>query len=232
MISGEEAKPSLDELVHYGVKGMKWGVHRRQEIHRRITEKSIEKHGKSDRYFVSGGERVHTLRGNYGELKREVKADMKREKSTNKAALKDAREFARAKMFYGEGAGTRRKLIKARVDELSKKDPHYKKVFEQHLAEQNMAVHAAKAKGERKRKNAVKSTAKTARGVRHILNGNSQYASLAAALAVGGAMYAHKKGIDKVVLNAGKTTLKNATTFVKGNNIRPGMKASDFLKNL
>ena len=34
---------------------------------------------------------------------------------TIRNAKKDAHEFARAKMFYGEGAGTRRKLIKAKM---------------------------------------------------------------------------------------------------------------------
>lgn len=28
MILGEKEKPSLDELVHHGVKGMKWGQHK------------------------------------------------------------------------------------------------------------------------------------------------------------------------------------------------------------
>ena len=32
MIAGEENKPSLDELAHYGVKGMKWRVHKDSRI--------------------------------------------------------------------------------------------------------------------------------------------------------------------------------------------------------
>ena len=70
-----------NELFHYGVKGMKWGV-----------------------------------------------------RKTQKQAKKDAKEFARAKMFYGEGAGTRRKLIKNTVQERSK-DPVYKKAFDEALSQ-------------------------------------------------------------------------------------------------
>lgn len=148
-------------------------------------------------------------------------------RTTDKDARKDAQEFARAKMFYGEGAGTRRKLINATVNAKSKKDPLYKQAFDKHLADQDMSRHASKAKGERKRKNAVNSTAKTARGIRHVLNGNSKYASLAAAMLVGGAMYAHKAGIDKVILNAARSTISNARQSSK---MRKGkMTASDFL---
>lgn len=129
---------------------------------------------------------------------------------TDREAAKDAKEFARAKVFYGEGAGNRRKLIKATVEGKSKKDPSYKKAFDRHLAEQDTSKHASKARSERKRKDVRKSTAKTARGVRHILNGNSQYASLAAAMLVGGAMYAHKAGIDRVVASAAKTAYSQA----------------------
>lgn len=185
-----EVKPDLEELaevlVHFGVKGMKWGV----------------RHDRPD--GVSRG--------------------------TNREAKKDAHEFARAKMFYGESAGTRRKLIKATVEAKSKRDPSYKKAFDHHLANQDMSTHASKARGERKRRNIKNSTAKTTRGISHYLRGNPQYASAAAAMIAGGALWAHKNGVDKAILKAGKTTLKNAQGFLNGKNIKPGMKASDFLK--
>lgn len=56
---GHNKRMGHSELMHYGVKGMKWGVRRR--------------------------------------------------------ARRDAKEFTQAKMYYGEGAGNRRKLIKATV---------------------------------------------------------------------------------------------------------------------
>src|SRR4051812_5648775 len=98
-------------------------------------------------------------------------------RSIDRSAKKDAKEFARAKMFYGEGAGNRRKLIKGSVEGKSKNLPGYKDAFDRHLGNQDMSKHASKAQGERKRKNVRNSTAKTARGVRHVLNGNSRYAS-------------------------------------------------------
>jgi hypothetical protein len=159
-------KPPLDELIHFGVKGMKWGV-------RRADPSGIPN-------------------------------------KTNREARKDAQEFARAKMFYGEGAGTRRKLIKAKVEGKSKKDPNYKKAFDQHLSGQDMSRHAEKARGERKRKNIKKSAGRGIRGTRHILSGNAQYASAVTALLVGGALYAHKSGIDKTIYNAGKNAYSKA----------------------
>ena len=65
---------SETSFMHYGVKGMKWGVRRE--------------------------------------------------------AKRDAKEAARAKMSYGEGAGNRRKLINESVKAKSKKDPNYKKAFD------------------------------------------------------------------------------------------------------
>ncbi|QEQ93510.1 hypothetical protein SEA_GIRLPOWER_11 [Streptomyces phage GirlPower] len=132
-------------------------------------------------------------------------------RSINRDAAKDAKEFARAKMFYGEGAGTRRKLIKAKVESKSKSNPAYKKAFDAHLANQDMSKHADKARGERKRKNVANSTRKGIRGTSHILRGNSQYASAATAIVVGGALWAHKAGIDKTIADAGKKAYKKAT---------------------
>ncbi|QAY17129.1 hypothetical protein SEA_MADAMATO_11 [Streptomyces phage Madamato] len=155
-----------EELIHYGVKGMKWGVHKARP------------NGVSSKI--------------------------------NRDAAKDAKEFARAKMYYGEGAGTRRKLIKAKVEGKSKSNPAYKKAFDAHLANQDMSKHADKAQGERKRKNVANSTRKGIRGTSHILRGNSQYASAATAIVVGGALWAHKAGIDKTVANAGKKAYAKA----------------------
>lgn len=149
-------------------------------------------------------------------------------RKTSRDAEKDAKEFARAKMFYGNTAGTRRKLIKATVEGKSKRDPSYKKAFDHHLENQDMERHASKAKGERKRKNVRDSTAKTARGVSHMLRGNAQYASAAAAMLVGGALYARKAGIDKVVVRAGKKLIRD----IRGKGFRDGMPASEFLKGM
>lgn len=182
---GQE-KPTLEDVVHFGVKGMKWGVRR-------------------DNYVGASA-------------------------AVNGQAKKDAHEFARAKMFTGEGAGNRRKLIKATVEARSKSDPSYKAAFDHHLAKQDMADHAAKAQSERKRKDVVKGTAKTARGVRHILNGNSQYASLAAAMAVGGYMYAKRTGIDQMIKSYAQTTMKNMRT--NPGDRSSGMSGVEFLRSM
>lgn len=136
-------------------------------------------------------------------------------RKTNRDAKKDAEEFTRAKMFYGESAGTRRKLIKATVEAKSRRNPAYKKAFDHHVANTDMSKRADQARGQRKRKDVANSTRKTTRGAVHILNGNSQYASAATTVLVGGALYAHRKGIDRAVLNAGKTRVKDIQKLVK-----------------
>lgn len=140
--------------------------------------------------------------------KRNSKSGSTIPRSTQRAANSDAKEYAQAKMYFGEGAGIRRRQINAKVTQRSK-DPAYKEAFEKSLDAQDMAKAGAKARGQRKRTDAVKGTKKTAKGIHHILNGNSQYANAAAAILVGGAMYAHKTGIDKMLLDKGKTLLND-----------------------
>lgn len=106
---GHNKRMGHSELMHYGVKGMKWGVRRR--------------------------------------------------------ARRDAKEFTQAKMYYGEGAGNRRKLIKATVKARSK-DPFYKSEFD-------MSKRASQARRQRGRKNARNSAGKTVRGVGNIASGNA-----------------------------------------------------------
>lgn len=181
-----EPKPPLDELMHYGVKGMRWGHHK--------------------------------ARGPEGVSAR-----------TNREAKKDAEEYTRAKLFYGEGAGTRRKLIKNTVDAKVKRDPAYKKAFDYHVEQTDLSKRASQARSERKRKNAAAGVKKTARGGFHILNGNSQYANAAATLLVGGALYAHRRGIDKIILNTAKTQMSTAKSAMK--NKQNQKLVADLLKN-
>lgn len=89
-----------NELYHYGVKGMKWGVRRA-------------------------------------------------ERNTRKQARKDAQETARSKMYYGEGAGVRRRNINSVVKQRSK-DPTYKKAFDEEYSKQDMGK--ARRDAERQRK--------------------------------------------------------------------------------
>lgn len=112
-------------------------------------------------------------------------------------ARKDAKEYARAKVFYGEGAGNRRKLINARVKERSK-DPDYKEEFDKALSKQNMDKNVSRAKRERTVRDAV-----------NVVAGRPE--RVGAAMAAGVAVYglAHKTGVDKVVANAAKTAVKD-----------------------
>lgn len=134
---------------------------------------------------------------------------------TNRIASKDAKEFIQAKMYYGEGAGVRRRQIKAVVTERSKDDA-YKKAFDAHVSGQDLAKASSKAHAKRTRTDMVKGTKKTARGINHIINGNPQYASAAAALVVGGAMYIHKQGIDKLIMDKSKTMYNEAKSRASG----------------
>lgn len=86
--------------------------------------------------------------------KRDASKFTSNEKRISREAKKDAEEFARAKAFYGEGAGNRRKAIKTTVESKTKKDDFYGLEFEYHLSQQDMGDHMRKAKNERNMKDA------------------------------------------------------------------------------
>ena len=111
---GHNKRMGHSELMHYGVKGMKWGVRRR--------------------------------------------------------ARRDAKEYTQAKMYYGEGAGNQRKLIKATVKARSK-DPFHKSEFDKAAATTDMSKRASQARRQRGRKNAPTERellTKAAKGARKI----------------------------------------------------------------
>lgn len=134
--------------------------------------------------------------------------------STKRRAKKDAKEYARAKMSYGEGAGTRRKLINNTVKERSKNSV-YKSEFDKQLAKQDMSKHASAARREHDTRAAAKSTAKTARGLIHLSMGDFGRVSAASAAIFG---LGKITGVNRIVANAGKTAVKNIIKSVQYSN--------------
>ena len=90
-------------------------------------------------------------------------------------AKKDAKEYTKAKSFYGEGAGTRRKLIKQKVEYNSKHIPGYKEAFGHYVKNTDMNKRANQAVRERKVKDVKNSAGKAVRGVGNILAGRIRY---------------------------------------------------------
>ena len=122
-------------LEHSGVKGQKWGVRRYQNPDGTLTEEG----------------KVH-----YG-----ISSERDRRK-IDKEAQRDAKRYAEAKAYYGEGAGNRRKIVK---NELSKKmsNPYYKDRFEEFVKNADMVKAQKKAVRERNARDTAKSAKRTAR---------------------------------------------------------------------
>lgn len=92
----------------------------------------------------------------------------RRSRELAKEARKDAKRYADAKMYYGEGAGTRRKLLKG---ELSKKmsDPEYKRAFDDAYSRVDLTKSTTRAINERHTRDTVASVKKTAKKVGKVI---------------------------------------------------------------
>jgi hypothetical protein len=130
-------------------------------------------------------------------------------RKVDRDAKKDANEFARAKMFYGDGAGTRRKLIKAKVEEKSNRSSEYKKAFDEHISRQDMSKHADKASSERKSVDRKDRTKKQAGYVARRFTGEMGTQAAFMAVAVGGAAYLNS-GKGRAHMQKSAAYLKNA----------------------
>lgn len=156
-----EYKPSfadqldIDYISHHGVKGMHWGVRRYQNSDGSYT--ALGKKRRSEGISTSN-EKLSRIDKKYDRL-----------------AKKDAKEFARAKMSTGEGAGNRRKLIKATVEQRRKENAHYNDVFDSYLDEQDMSKHAKAAKRERAAKDTVQNTRRAVNTTTRVLNTASRF---------------------------------------------------------
>lgn len=147
-------------------------------------------------------------------------------KKVEKSARKDAEEFARARAFHGDGAGTRRKLIKQTVEGKSKQSADYKKAFDHHLGRQDSAKHVEKAVSERKRIDRTVKTKQRAGFIARKFTGEMGTQAAFTAAALGGvAFLASPKGrsILNNTMNRGRGAANRVT------NSRAQRRGADFL---
>jgi hypothetical protein len=120
----------------------------------------------------------------------------------NKIAKKDAFDWARAEMFFGAGAGTRRKLLNAQIEDKVAKIPGYVELFEDWYGKQNFADHAIAAAKERKRIDRLVSLKRNGKG---LLTGNRKQLSTAVLVGVTTYVILHETGYDVVIQEHAKT---------------------------
>lgn len=192
-------------LSHHGIKGQKWGIRRFQNEDGSYTPEGKERYGKTSSGkslgggpFRGMGPRMHGVYDRDDGTK-----DVNRLK---KDAKKDAEDMARAKAYYGEGAGNRRKQIRNRISERMK-DPDYKAEYEKNLASQDMSKHQKAANRERKAEDAKNTVKRVGRGVKNLILGVGS--TSLAAIAIYNA--AKMVGADQKIAELGKKALRSVT---------------------
>jgi len=129
-------------------------------------------------------------------------------RSTNNMARRDAKRHADAKMFYGETAGTKRKLLKAEIDRKKKNIPDYEKAFNVHLASVDMAKSAKKAVNDRVRIDTLDKGRKFLKKALDITGPIS--------VTVASALYLRNKDkVDAFVISQGKRIISTISKAVK-----------------
>lgn len=205
-------------LEHHGIKGQKWGTRRFQNEDGTLTAEGKDRYGRggdSRRSGVTKG--FNRFSGVY-----DNPDGTKDTKRLQKDAKKDAEDMARAKAYYGEGAGTRRKQIKNRISERMK-DPDYKAEYEKQLAAQDMSKHQKAANRERHVQDAKNTAAKTARGIKNLLMGVGS-ASVAAVMLYNAAKLT---GADKKIAEFSKKAFNDVMNKAK-NIKKPQLKDFDW----
>lgn len=208
-------------LKHYGIKGQKWGTRRFQNEDGSYTAEGKERYGRGGNSRRSGVTKgFNRFSGVYD--KPDGTKDTKR---LQKDAKKDAEDMARAKAYYGEGAGNRRKQIRNRISERMK-DPDYKAEYEKNLAAQDMSKHQKAANRERHVQDAKNKASEIGNGLKNLLLGAGT-TSLAAV-----AIYsvAKRTGADKKIAELGKKAFSDIVDKVKSFK-KPQLKDFDWSKN-
>lgn len=144
--------------------------------------------------------------------------------SIEREARRDAKEFARAQMFYGEGAGTRRKLISAKVDGKSARSEAYGRAFHQELMRQDMSEHAVKARRERALKDSSHAVNKNVRG---LVSGDYRSVNTRVVVVLALGYFVHQTELDKKAYEQGKKVYNKAKEKVVDFKARRRVKKSN-----
>lgn len=126
-------------------------------------------------------------------------------------AIRDADEFAMAKMFYGEGAGVRRRLIGQTVQFKMANIPGYDAAFQQELAKQDFAKLSRKARRERRVKDTTQFVHRTGGA---LVRGDRKGLTLTGYMVLAGLYLAHQQGYDKQALSHAKAEYNKAKSWV------------------
>lgn len=97
-------------------------------------------------------------------------------RKVEKTAAKDAKRHMDAKMAYGKGAGTRRKLLKAELHQ-KMKDPNYKKSFDDALETIDRSKSIGRAKRWRAKEDVKDQTVRSTKIIATTLTGTSSVAA-------------------------------------------------------
>ena len=128
-------------------------------------------------------------------------------------ARRDAKESARAKMYYGEGAGVRRRNINAIVKQKSK-DPTYKAEYEKAYAKQDLSKARRSAQRQRtvtdKTKGFRQGAGRVGRAVTREATAAIGFAAASAASAAIGYAIKNPKETKAFIQNAGRMASANA----------------------
>ena len=140
-------------------------------------------------------------------------------KKLEKMAQQDAEKWASAEMFYGPGAGTRRKLVNAEIESnlVTYADTDYADLFNLAYEHLDMNKFAQAAIRERK---ALDRAAKTSQNLRALKSGNLNNLTTGVAVVVGAAYLAHATGYDKKIEAEAKKLYKRAKTEIKFRKMR------------
>lgn len=127
-------------------------------------------------------------------------------------AAKDAAKWAEAELFFGEGAGTRRKLLSADIGYKTENVSEYYPAFKKAYDKLNFSQLAMKAAKERQHIDRANMMGKNARA---IIRGDRRGLSTGLAIIVGVIYVAHQTGYDQKILKEGRKYYRKYSRKIK-----------------